>query len=193
MDLLPASSLLSQPELCRWYTEGEGFHLTGSRPPRLNLQPRSGPHQRHPSHPEPSTSLINPSSLLVELGTHMCCCTAHKLNARLKRKNPNRKREKENKNERVGKRTAVNHVLKSPAAGGRESAWPVYRSNWPAQKLAWNQVLCKPLITERTSLTTRLGDERGRMSLRQFCLHPRWCTCSFKCNSFLHIVCILTL
>lgn len=47
---------------------------------------------------------------------------AHKLNARLKRKNPNRKREKENKNERVGKRTAVNHVLKSPAAGGRESA-----------------------------------------------------------------------
>ncbi len=75
-----------------------------------------------PSHPEPSASLINPSGLLVELGTHMCCCMAHKLNARLKRKNPNRKREKENKNERVGKRTAVNHVLKSPAAGGRESA-----------------------------------------------------------------------
>lgn len=145
-----------------------GFILQDLALPAWIYSPDRDPTNDTPAIPRRPPLSSTPAVYLWELGTHMCYCTAHKLNARLKRKNPNRKREKENKNERVGKRTAVNHVLKSPAAGGRESAWPVYRSNWPAQKLAWNQVSCKPLITERTSLTTR----RGHMSLRQLCSHP---------------------
>ncbi len=47
---------------------------------------------RYPTNDTPAISCRPPLSstpavYLRELGTHMCCCTAHKLNARLKRKN----------------------------------------------------------------------------------------------------------
>lgn len=100
-----------------WCTSKRRFRLSGSRPPRLNLQQRSGPRQRQPRHHGPFTSLVNPV-YLWELGTHMCCYMGHKLTTHdaKSRKNLNRKRAKEN--EGVGEGAAVNHVWKRLTAGG---------------------------------------------------------------------------
>lgn len=121
MDLLPASSLLSWPELRADARAKGGFVFRDLAVPVWIYSSDQDPANDSPAitgHSPLSSTQKSPAVYLWELGTHMCCYMGHKLTTHdaKSRKNLNRKRAKEN--EGVGEGAAVNHVWKRLTAGG---------------------------------------------------------------------------